>query len=110
MDMAHAITVDLSPAHPVSTPFCCCRWLDDVSIVPPFLPPPLFGGDGFDEEFLNSLNIAAEFNLGLEFSGAFNVLFTYVRYADPQSLLLQSRLPHYLKLDYLVTRASSGHT
>jgi hypothetical protein len=38
------------------------------------------------------------------------VLFTYVRYADPRSLLLQSCLPHYLELDYLVTRASSGHT
>ncbi len=38
------------------------------------------------------------------------VLFTYVRYANPRSLSLQAPLPHYLKLDYLVTRASSGHT
>ncbi len=39
-----------------------------------------------------------------------SLLFTYVRYVDPRSLSLQTRLPHYLKLDYLVTRASSGHT
>ncbi len=38
------------------------------------------------------------------------VLFTYVRYAYPQSLSLRSRLPHHSKLDYLVTQASSRHT
>ena len=38
------------------------------------------------------------------------LLFTYVRYAYPRSLSLRSRLPHYSKLNYLVTRASSGHT
>ncbi len=36
-----------------------------------------------------------------------SILFTYVWYAYPRSLSLWSRLPHYLKLDYLVTRASS---
>jgi hypothetical protein len=39
----------------------------------------------------------------------YKLLFTY-EYAYPQSLLLRSRLPHYSKLDYLVTRASSRHT
>ena len=38
------------------------------------------------------------------------ILFTYVRYAYPRSLSLQSHLPHYLKLAYLVTQASSRHT
>ncbi len=41
---------------------------------------------------------------------ATTLLFTYVWYAYPQSLLLRSRLPHYSKLNYIVTRASSRHT
>ncbi len=38
----------------------------------PYLPPHLFGGEDFGNEYLNSLNFAVEFNFGLEFSGAYN--------------------------------------
>jgi hypothetical protein len=38
----------------------------------PCLPPLLFGGEDFGNEYLNSLNFAVEFDFGLEFSGAYN--------------------------------------
>ncbi len=38
----------------------------------PYLPPHLFGGEDFGNEYLNSLNFAVEFIFGLEFSGVYN--------------------------------------
>ncbi len=61
--------------------------------------------DSFQMWHLTKVNNDKEFNMVEK-----EVLFTYVRYAYPRSLLLRSCLPHYLKLNYLVTQASSGHT
>ncbi len=38
----------------------------------PYLPPHLFGGEDFCNEYLHSLNFAVEFNFGVEFSGAYD--------------------------------------
>ena len=43
-----------------------------TAIMLPYLPPHLFGGEDFGNEYLNSLNFAVEFDFGLEFSGAYN--------------------------------------
>jgi hypothetical protein len=55
---------------------------------------------------LSQENLSASSALDLTMS----ILFTYVRYAYPRSLSLRSRLPHYSKLNHLVTQASSRHT
>ena len=38
----------------------------------PYLPPHLFGGEDFGNEYLHGLDFTVELDFGLEFSGAYN--------------------------------------
>jgi hypothetical protein len=42
-----------------------------MAIMLPYLPPHLFGGEDFGNEYLHSLNFAVEFDFGSEFSGVY---------------------------------------
>jgi hypothetical protein len=42
-----------------------------TAIMIPNLPPHLFGGEDFGNEYLHSLNFGVEFDFGSEFSGAY---------------------------------------
>ena len=44
----------------------------NVIIMPPPLPTDLFGGYNVEDKFLHFFDFTAEFNFGLEFSGAYN--------------------------------------
>jgi hypothetical protein len=63
----------------VSTPYLpflliiqLIRRLTSTVIMLPYLPPHLFGGEDFGNEYLNSLKFAVDFDFGLELSGAYN--------------------------------------
>ena len=52
----------------------------------PYLPPHLFGGEDFDNEYLHSLNFAVEFEFDSEFSSAYYNADYFTRYAEYDSM------------------------
>ncbi len=72
INTAYSIVVNLLTVHPASKPFYRQRWLDNKSIMLPYIPPHLFGCADFRMESLNNLNLDAEFNFRLDFSRIFD--------------------------------------
>jgi hypothetical protein len=52
----------------------------------PYLPPHLFGGEDFDNEYLHTLNFAVEFEFDSEFSSAYYNADYFTRYAEYDSM------------------------
>jgi hypothetical protein len=49
--------------------------LVNIIIMPPPLPPDLFGGYNVEDEFLHYFYFTAEFDFGLEFSGVYDAAY-----------------------------------